>query len=33
VLLILPRNNIISRQRGFGLLAAYMAYVLLTLML
>jgi cation:H+ antiporter len=33
VLLILPRDNIISRQRGFGLLAAYMAYVLLTLML
>lgn len=32
ILLILSRNNIISRYRGFGLLAAYMAYAILTLM-
>ncbi|SOD41512.1 calcium/sodium antiporter [Nitrosovibrio sp. Nv4] len=31
VLLILPRNGVISRQRGFCLLAAYMAYVVATL--
>lgn len=31
VLLILPRNNVIPRQRGLCLLAAYMAYMALTL--
>lgn len=31
VLLILPRNGVISRRRGLGLLAAYMAYVAVTL--
>jgi cation:H+ antiporter len=33
VLLILPRNGAISRQRGFCLLAAYMTYVVATLQL
>lgn len=31
VLLILPRNDVISRQRGIGLVSVYMAYMILTL--